>query len=161
MAATVTIRVNTGVAAGTESGAVSGIDLVSDDNAINSPANRTTYPVSADSDSYEKWLTARVDVAPDNECKNLKWWGDGAIQSSTDLYIGKTAAGVTPTNNVSTVATNDFTQNTATSKFDWHSTAMTGIGSTSDFGVFQLSVDADASPGNWLQETLNYSYDEL
>jgi len=160
MAATVTIRVNTGASAGTQSGAVSGIDLISADNATNSSANRQAYPITAGGKSYEKWLTARVDVAPDNYVNNFQWWGDGTVQQSTALYIGKTNSGVTPTSNDSTVATNDWTTYTSTSKFAWHATNMTGIGSVTDFAVFQLDVNADADAGDWTQETLNYSFDE-
>jgi hypothetical protein len=47
MAATVTIRVYTGASAGTESSAVSGIDLISADNATNSLANRQANPITA------------------------------------------------------------------------------------------------------------------
>ena len=160
MAATVTIRVNTGASAGTQSGAVSGIDLISADNATNSATNRQTYPITAGGRSYEKWITARVDVAPDNYVNNFELWGDGTVQSSTDLYVGKAVAGVTPTNSDSSVATNDWTQQTSGGKFAWHATNMTGIGSVTDFAVFQLDVAADAAAGNWTQETINYSFDE-
>lgn len=160
MAATVTIRVNTGASAGTQSGAVSGIDLISADNATNSAANRQAYPITAGGKSYEKWLTARVDVAPDNYVNNFQLWGDGAVQQSTALYVGKTDTGVTPTSNDSTVATNDWTQQTSGGKFAWHATNMTGVGSVTDFAVFQLDVNADADAGDWTQETINYSFDE-
>ena len=160
MAATVTIRVNTGTNAGTQSGAVSGIDLISADNATNSSANRQTYPITAGGRSYEKWITARVDVAPDNYVNNFELWGDGAVQQSTSLYVGKTATGVTPTSGDSTVATNDWTQQTSGGKFAWHATNMTGVGSTTDFAVLQLDVNADAAAGNWTQETIDYSFDE-
>ena len=160
MTATVTIRVNTGATASTESGAQTGIDLISSDNATNSPANRAAFPITASEKSYEKWITARVDVAPDNYCNNFQLWGDGGVQSSTTLYLGTTATGVTPTSIDSTVATNDWTGYVVGTKFAWHATNMTGIASTTDFAVFQLDVDADAAAGNWTQETINYSYDE-
>ena len=160
MAATVTIRVYTSTNAATESGAVSGIDLISADNATNSPANRSANPITAGSRSYEKWIKARVDVAPDNYVNNFELWGDGAVQSSTTLYLGKTNTGVTPTDSDSTVATNNWTSYLTGSRFAWHATNMTGIGSTTDYAVFQLDVDSDAAAGNWTQETINYSYDE-
>jgi len=160
MAATVSIRVNTGASAGTESGATTAIDFMSADGATSSLANRQANPITVGNKSYEKWLTARVDVAPDNSVSNFKWWGDEAVQSSTHLYIGTTDTGVTPTSADSTVATNDFTSYSSSAKFDWHSTSMTGVGSTTVFAVFQLDVDADAAAGNWTQETLSYSYDE-
>ena len=160
MAATITIRVYTSTNAATESGAQTGIDLISADNATNSAANRAANPITAGQRSYEKWTKARVDVAPDNNVSNFELWGDGAVQSSTSLYVGKTDTGVTPTSNDSTVATNDWTQQTSGGKFAWHATNMTGIGSTTDYAVYQLDVDADAAAGNWTQETINYSYDE-
>lgn len=160
MAATVTIRVNTGTDAGTESEAVTGIDLISADNATNTLDNRTANPITAGNSSFEKWLTAVVDAAPDNYVDTFEAWGDGTVQASTALYVGVTATGVTPTSADSTVATNAWTSYTSGAKFAWHATDLTGVGSTTDFLVFQLDVDADAAAGNWTQETLNYSYNE-
>jgi len=143
------------------SGAVSGIDLISADNATNSAPNRAANPITAGSKSYEKWIKARVDVAPDNAVSNFKLWGDGAVQQSTALYVGKTDTGVTPTDSDSSVATNAWTGYTSPgSEFAWHATNMTGVGSLTDYAVFQLDVNADADAGNWTQETINYSYDE-
>jgi hypothetical protein len=160
MTATVTIRVYTSTDAGTMSAAQTGIDLISADNATNSTTNRQTYPITAGTRSYEKWIKARVDVAPDNGVSNFKLWGDGGVQSSTVLYVGTTATGVTPTNGTSTVATNAWTNYTSSAKATWYNTTLTGIGSTTDYAVFQLKVNADAAAGNWTQETVNYSYDE-
>ena len=71
MAASVSIRVCTGANAGTESAAVSGIDFLSADNATNSTANRQANPITAGNKSYEKWLRAEVDTAPDNAVDNF------------------------------------------------------------------------------------------
>lgn len=160
MAASVSVRCYTETNAATESAAISGIDLISADNATNSTANRQANPITAGDSSYEKWLRAYVDTAPDNAVDNFQIWGDGAVQATTDLFIGKTATGVTPTSGDSSVATNDFTSQTAGNKFAWHATNMTGAGSTTDAIVFQMDVGATAAAGNWGQETLSYSYDE-
>jgi len=161
MAATVTLRVNTGTSAGTQSGAVTGIDFISADNATNSLANRTTYPITAGGNrSYEKWLTLRVDVAPDNAVNNVKFWTDGGVQSNTTLYAGLTASGATPTDSNSTVATTDATTYTSGSKLTWHSGDLTAVGHVTQFLVLQLDAGASAAAGNWGQEVLNYSYDE-
>ncbi len=160
MAASVTIRVNTAASAGTESPAVTGIDLISADNATNSLENRVANPVQAGSNSYEKWVTARVDEAPDNYVSDFEAWGDGSVQSSTTLNAGVTATGATPTSSTSSVATNAWTSYTSGAKLNWHATNLTGVGSTTQFLVFQLVVDADAAAGNWTQETINYSYNE-
>ena len=162
MAAGVSIRVCTGASAGTESAAVTGIDLISADNATNSTANRAAFPITAASPgrSYEKWIRAEVDTAADNYVNNFKLCGDGVVQASTVLYVGKTETGVTPTSADSTVATNAWTTYTSTSAFAWHATNMTGVGSKTDYAVFQLDVNADAIAGNWTQETVNYTFDE-
>ena len=157
MAASVSIRCYTATDAGTESAAISGIDLISADNATNTTANRQTNPITAGNKSYEKWLKAYVDTAPDNAVDNFQIWGDGAVQATTDLFIGKTATGVTPTSGDSTVATNDFTSQTAGNKFAWHATDLTGAGSKTDFIVMQMDVGATCAAGNWTQETLSYS----
>ena len=160
MAATVTIRVNTGTTASAQSSAQTGIDLVSIDDPVNTAPNRAANPITASEKSYEKWCTARVDAAPDNQVNNFQLWGDEAVQSSTSLFLGKTDTAATPTSNDSTIATNDFTAYAVGTKFAWHATNMTGIGSTTDYAVFQLDVDADAAAGNWTQETVSFSFDE-
>ena len=160
MAASVSIRVCTGAAAVTESAAVSGIDLISADNATNSTANRAAYPITAGAKSYEKWVRAEVDTAPDNAVDNFNLYGDGAVQQSSALYVGKTQTGVTPTSADSSVATNDWTNYTSGAVFAWHATGMTGVGSKSDYAVYQLDADADCAAGNWTQETLTYTFDE-
>jgi len=160
MTATVTIRVYTATTAATESAAVTGLDMLSADNATNSLANRQANPITAGNKSYEKWIKAYVDTAADNQVDTFQVWGDGAVQSSTALYIGKTATGVTPTSGDSAVATNAFTTYTSGNKFAWHATAMTGAGSKSDFLVIQWDIDSDAVAGNATQESLSYSYDE-
>ena len=161
MAATVSIRVYTGTDATVESAAVTGIDLISADNATNTSTNRATFPITAGSNSYEKWIKARVDAAPDNYVNTFKLYGDGAVQASTVLYVGATSVGVTPTNATSTEADAAWTDYTNTTNgLDWHSTNMTAEASTTRYAVFQLAVAADAAAGNWTQETLNYSYNE-
>lgn len=161
MAATVTIRVYTGTNAATMSSAVTGIDFISADNATNSLGNRTTYPITAGNRSYEKWLKARIDVAPDNKCNNFKFWTDGGVQSETTLYVGTTASGATPVATASSVATTNATTYTSGSKLTWHAGDLTAIGNTTDYLVLQLATTSSCAAGNWTQETLYYSYDEL
>jgi len=160
MAATVSIRCNYSTDAGSQSSTISGFDLISADNCTNSTTNRQDNPITAGNRSYEKWLTAYVDAAPDNYIENLQLWGDASVSATTTLYVGVSTSGSTPTSGDSSVATNDWTSYTSGNKFTWHSSQMTGIGSTSDFAVFQLDTGASASAGNWTQETINYSYDE-
>jgi hypothetical protein len=160
MAATLGLHVYTGASAGTESGVVTGIDLISADNATNSLANRQANPITVGTSSYEKWLKLKISATPDNAVSNFLVWGDGGVDTSTDLEVGVTASGATPTDGGSTVATNDFTTYTSGNKLTWDAGPYTNTNDTTDYLVFQLNVDSDASPGNWTQETVSYSYDE-
>ncbi len=160
MAATITVRVDYG-AGPTTSAAVTGIDLISADNAANSLANRTANPITVGDYSYEKWVKAYVDVAPDNLVENFQVWGDGAVDSGTILNIGSTGSVnyTTPVATASAVADTAFTVCTSGSKFSWSSGSMHDVTRTSDYLVIQLDSGTGAV-GNWTQETISYSFDE-
>lgn len=161
MAATVTVRVYTGSAAGTESSSVSGVDLESADNATNTLGNRQANPIAVGGQSYEKWLKAKVDAAPANAVANFKAWGDGAVMTSTTLFAtGQYITGTTPVATVSTKANATFSAYTAGNKMTWDTNSYAATNATTQFLIFQLAVDATAGPGNWTQETVNYSFDE-
>lgn len=162
MAATVSLRVFTGANAATMSGAVTGLDMVSADNALNSQANRNAFPIPAGGFSYEKWLKARVDAAPANQITNFRVWSDGDIGGGdATLWAGVTDTGATPTNADSAVATVDLATATVASKLDWDtSSVLVDVGDLTDFLVLQLEVDSGAEPGDLPTETVSYSYDE-
>ena len=165
MPATLTLRVFTGADAATMSDAVTGIDFISADNAVNSLGNRqanpVVIPVAGQHYSYEKWLKLRVDVAPDNDITNVMFWGPNSYPDGTEIKVGKTATGATPTDQGSAVADADAkTVAIEADKFDWHAAAMTEVGNATDFLVLQLEAESHASPGNWAQQTFYYSYDE-
>jgi len=161
MAASLSVRVYTAAGAATESAVVTGIDFVSIDNATNSLGNRTANPITVGTASYEKWIKLKVDTIPANGVTNFKIWGDGAVQTSTTLFF--TAAyvtGVTPTTATSTIANTTFTNFTAGNKATWDSASYTATNATTKYCTFQLAVGSDCGPGNWTQETINFSYDE-
>lgn len=161
MAASLSVRVYTSTNAGTESAAVSGVDLESADNATNSLANRQANPITVGTNSYEKWLKLKVDTAPANGVTNFKIWGGGATMTSTSLYF--TAAyitGTTPVTTVSSIANALFDTYTSNNKATWDATSYSATNATTKYIVFQLQVGATAGPGNWTQQTANYSYDE-
>lgn len=162
MAASLSLRVNTGTDAGTESSAVTGIDMISADNATNSAANRALYPVGKGTNSYEKWLTLHVDVAPANSVSNFQVWGDGsALATGLTLAVaGEVATGVTPVATTSIVATNDWTNYTAASKLQWDDGSYTDVDDVTEFLVMQLQTTASAAVGNMTQIVANYAYDE-
>jgi hypothetical protein len=140
---------------------VSGIDLISADNATNSSANRAANPITAGENSFEKWIKARVGAtAPDNYVKLFKVWGDGAVQAETTLKYGVTATGATPTASASSVATTDFANAVVGSKATWHDGELTAEGHLTDYLVLQLQTTPSAAAGNWTQETINYQYTE-
>jgi hypothetical protein len=160
MAASLSVRVYTSTGP-TESAAVTGVDLISADNAVNSLANRQANPVGVSSQSYEKWLKLKIDTAPANGVTNFKVWGGGATQTSTTLYF--TANFVTfsqPTAAISSVANANFNGYTSSNKATWDTASYSATGATTKFAVFQLAVGSDCGPGNWTQQTANYSYDE-
>jgi len=161
MVASLSVRVYTGTDAGTQSAAVTGIDLISADNATNSLANRQANPITVGTLSYEKWVKLYTDTAPANGVTNFQIWGDGGVMTSTVLYFtGNYVTGVTPTAVTSTVANAAFITYTAGNKATWDTASFSATGSVTKYAVFQLAVDATANPGNWTQETISFSYDE-
>lgn len=162
MAATITIHVYTGASGTTVSGSVTGIDMISADNASNSLANRVANPVSACSYSYEKWLSACITAPPSNNVSNFQVWsyGDG-WDTSTSLLWGTCINASTPVNTVSSVATTDLNLSTSAAKAAWDAASYAATGCTTDKLVLQLKVFTAASAGNWTQETVYYSYDEV
>ena len=165
MAASITIRVCTGAGAAAMSGAQTGIDFISADNATNSLANRLanllTIPAIGYTYSFEKWVRARVDAAPDNGVLNFRVWTDGTVQAGLTLFTGVTSTGQTPVNTASSHATVDGTTYVEGSKLDWHLTTMTNVGDLTDFLVLQYRVGSGAAAGNAQQEYIYYQYDEM
>ena len=161
MAAEISVRVCTGTDAATESAAVTGIDHISADNAVNSSGNRTTYPLAVGSRAVEKWLRLHVDVAPANDVSNFQVWGTGAIDAETTLYCkGEVATGATPTASVSTVATADWTGYTAAAKLLWDAGPYSALDAVTKWLVFQLAIGSAATPGPITQHIYSWSYDE-
>lgn len=160
MAASLTLRVYTSTGP-TESSAVTGIDLISADNATNSLANRQANPVTVATNSYEKWLKLKLDTAPSNGVTNFKVWGDGAVQSSTVLaFTGAYVTYQQGTTATSTIANTTFVNFTSGNKATWDSASYSTTNASTKFLVYQLQVASDAAAGNWTQETVSYSFDE-
>ncbi len=165
MAATITIRVFTGAPAGVMSGVQTGIDMISDDNDTNTPANRTSNPLVAGDRSYEKWIVARIDVAPDNWANDFHLWGDGGVEADTDLFYGFTAVYAQPTDADSVIAINDWTAAIVAAKANWHTAGggqanLVNIADLTRYAVFQLDIAGGHAGGNWTQEVMNYDYTE-
>lgn len=168
MAAVVTLRVYTGTNAATESAAVTGIDLISADNATNSLGNRQANPVTVGTNSFSKHLRLKIDSGIINSVGNLKFWTDGSGQANVGLRakLAVGTGGATPgtgdTTPSATTITGDTDAYAATSgaKATWDSASYTTNTHVSKSLVLQLQPTGAAAAGNWTQETLNYSYDE-
>jgi hypothetical protein len=162
MAASLSLRVYTGTDAATESSPVSGIDMISADNAVNSPSNRATYSVGVGTNSMEKFLALKVDVAPATSVSNFEVWGDGGTPpANTALKVaGEVATGSTPVATASVIATDDFSDYDASNRLQWDDGTYTEVDDVTEFLVFQLQVAAGAALGAWEREVANYSYDE-
>lgn len=161
MAATIELHVYTGSSAGTESATVTGVDLISADNATNSLANRQANPITAGTNSYEKWLKLKVAAAPANAVTNFQLWGDGAVDGSTTLmFTANYVTGATPTASASSVANTTFVNFTSGNKATWDTASYTATNATTRYAVFQWQIDATRGPGPLTQETVNYSWDE-
>lgn len=168
MAATVTVNVYTGTNAATESAAVTGIDFISADNATNSLGNRTTFPVTVGTNSFSKAVRLKITVAPSNGITNVLFWTDGTGQANVGLRakLAQGTGGATPgtggVTNTATALTSDADAYTYTSgaKGTWDAASYVTVNNVTKALILQLQPTGAATPGNWTQETLSYSYDE-
>lgn len=162
MAATLVLSVSTSTGP-TVTDSVTGVDLESADNATNTLANRQANPITVGTNSYEKWIRLKITVTPTNYVQSFKAWFNSTVDTSTTLYF--TGAFVTyqqGTTATSTIANAVATTYTAGNKAVWDNAQFTAgqTGAYTKYLVLQLAVAATAGPGNWTQQTVNYSYDE-
>lgn len=161
MAATITIIGCTGANAATEA-TITGLMMRSNDSVAVTKANPITIPSGASVYSYEKWLRFKDTVAPANQCTNFKYWGPNTIPGTgLVLKAGTTATGAAPVSTASSVAT---TQQDTNYYDTSHQLSIPGtlttINGETDFLVLQFTVANTAGPGDIVQQTHNYSWDE-
>ena len=147
MAATLVLSVST-AAGPTVTDSVTGIDLESADNALNTLANRQANPITVGTNSYEKWVRLKITAAPANYVKTTLFFTGAWVT----YQLGTTAT--------STIANAVATSFTAATKAIWDTTTYSTTNSYTKYLALQLAVGATAGPGNWTQQTVNYSYDE-
>lgn len=162
MAATLVLAVSYG-AGPSVADSVPGIDLESADNYYNTLSNRQANPITVGTNSYEKWIRLKITATPANYVQNFKVWFNSTVDTSTTLNF--TCAYVTyqqGTTAVSTIANANATTYVSGNKATWDTTQYTAanLGSYTKYLALQLRVAADCNPGNWTQQTVNYSYDE-
>jgi len=159
MAATLTLNVSTGSTP--DVATVTGIDLISDDNATNSLANRQANPITVGTSSYEKWIRLKITATPANYVQSFKVWFNSTVDDSTTLsFTGAYVTYQEATSGTSTIADTNATTYTSGAKAVWDDASYTNTNDFTKHLVMQLAVGSDASPGNWTQQTVNYSYDE-
>lgn len=170
MVATVGVFVYTGASATTESGsAQTGIDLISADNATNTSGNRSSNPVVAGTNSFEKHLRLKLTVAPAVSVGNVKFWTDGSGMANVGLRLkaaigtGGATPGTGDTAPTATTMSGDTDAYAATSgaKVTWDAGTYSTLNNVTKAILLQLQPTGAAAPGAWTQETLNYSYDEI
>jgi len=126
-------------------------------------------PIAQGANSYEKWqLIHVVSMGTATSISNLKVWRTGSLgahanhltNARTTSYGGAVNF-TTPTNAVSTVATQSMPTSAPTSANLGIGGSLTGSLTSpgySDFLVHQIQTDTSAISGS--STTLNYSYDE-
>ena len=160
MAATLVLSVSTG-STPTVTDSVTGIDLISADNFTNSLANRQANPITVGTNSYEKWARLKVTATPANYVQSFKAWFNSTVDTSTTLnFTGAYVTYQQATNATSTIANVNATTYTSGNKAVWDNASYTNTNDYTRYLAMQLAVGSDASPGNWTQQTVNYSYDE-
>lgn len=102
MVASLSMRVCTGTAAGTESVAQTGFALMKIDSAANAPG---ANPVLPGTNSFEKWLRLAIDNSDGRTISGFWLTRSGALPDGAIVKIGIAGAGVTPTAALSVVAT--------------------------------------------------------
>ena len=162
MAATLVLAVSTG-AGPTVADGVTGIDLISADNSTNTLPNRQANPITVGTASYEKWIRLKITATPANYVQSFKVWFNSTVDTSTTLFFtGAFVTYLVGTTATSTIANAVATTYTSNNKATWDLAQYTAAqtGSYTKYLVMQLAVAATAGPGNWTQQTVNYSYDE-
>ena len=161
MAATLQLAVSFG-STPTVTVPVTGIDLISADNATNDLANRQANPITVGTNSYEKWIRLKIAATPTNYVQSFKVWFNSTVDTSTTLFF--TGAFVTyyQASTRTTISNVDATGYTSGLKATWDLAQYTSAqtGAFTKYLVLQLGVASTAGPGNWTQQTVNYSYDE-
>ncbi len=150
MTASLTLRVLTGTNAGTESAAQTAIVLVAADALSGGD-------VAPGTNSYERWLRLKVDVAPANGVSNFWFQNEGELPDGVALKFGVTDTPATPIATTSTIATTDLV---AGRRYIWDVNTYSEAGDTTRYLVIQEQVAADADSGAIDQQTPSFGWSE-
>lgn len=125
----------------------------------------STYPITAGTYSYEKWVVANFSDTF-TRIENIQFWKSAGtyVTGETIAWTGQKTAYATPTNAVSSFATVAVpTADPATANVSIGGNlagSLTSAGS-SDFIILQASITTAASAGATNQKTFTLQYDEV
>ena len=149
MAALIQVSVQTGSAGGSATDGVSGIDLISADNATNTLANRQANPITVGTNSYEKWIRLKITATPANYVQSFKVWFNSTVDATTTLYFtGAYSTYQQGTTAASTIANAVATTYTSGNKAIWDNTQYdsTQLNTYTKYLVLMLQVGSTAGP---------------
>lgn len=169
MAATVELKIYTGVDAGDEApaGDATNWNLQStdayDSAGTDYQTNRIQVPGSGTSYSYERWMRLEFSGVF-NSIDNVEFYHSGGTLSdgSLDLLAGASTSGVTPVTTVSSIATTTLTSwDEAGEAININDGGAIVAPGYSDYAVVQLKVPSTVTtPGDINVQTITFSYDE-
>lgn len=143
---TVSLRLYTGTAAGTESGAETAIALLSVDAASDDP---TAHKIAKGTNSFEKWIRLRIDNAAGASYSNFSLVRSGDLPTGVVIKMGVTDTPTTPTASTSAVAT---TTMVAGRRYVFDAGTYDTTGQHTRYVVLQEVVAATAASGNIPQQ---------
>jgi hypothetical protein len=150
--ASLSLRVCTGSAAGTESSSQIGFAFMDIDSASNAPdANEVTPGAN----SFEKWLRLALDDAAGQSVSAFWVERTGALPDGVVVKIGYAAAGVTPTATTSVVAT---TTMAAGRRYFFDTAAYSATDDRTQFLVLQEQVAASAASGQIDTQAIQFGW---
>ena len=150
MTASLSIRVYTGLNAGTESSAQTAITLTNTDSLGSGGIVHGTF-------SYERWLRLRVDAPPVNGVTNFWLQNEGVLPADVTLRFGITDLPATPVNTQSTIATMELTPGR---HFIFDTNTYTTTGEHTRYIVLQEQALVTAASGALPQQTPSFGWSE-
>ena len=150
MTASLSLRVYTGLNAGTESSAQTHITLTNTDSL-------GSGGIVAGAFSYERWLRLRIDTPPANGVTNFWLQNEGSLPANVMLRFGITDLPATPVNTQSTIATMELTPGR---HFIFDTNTYTTTGDHTRYIVLQEQVLVGAPSGALPQQTPSFGWSE-
>ncbi len=123
-------------------------------------------PTAGQDWSFQKWLRLNVTTAPDTNLTNLKFYTDGTGWSAADAFVKAWAvAEATYASPIAASGSSQFSTDmfalVAATSLDLGTAAVTSTGLVGSYAHLALEVEAGATQGTLVAETLTFAFDEL